>query len=113
MIWKVDMDSSIDGSDSSTHRDSKEDTTTISSSGSGSGSRDRVHVAQIRPSKRLQGHSSNIRALTWSHELPQLLLSGSWDSSIRLWDSLTGACLRVVTGDTRRLLLMLMLLLML
>ena len=50
------------------------------------------------PLKQLVGHTSNIRALVWSSELESLILSGSWDSSIRLWDAKTGVCQHVITG---------------
>ena len=55
-------------------------------------------MAPVAPTRQLLGHTSNIRALTWSHEVRALVLSGSWDSSIRLWDCHTGVCLHVVTG---------------
>ena len=43
----------------------------------------------------LEGHRNNVRALAWSHEVPFWLLSGSWDGSIRLWDTRSGACIKV------------------
>ena len=35
---------------------------------------------------QLKGHTAPVRALEWNFELPWLLLSGSWDYSIRVWD---------------------------
>ena len=34
----------------------------------------------------LNGHKQYTRALSWNTEIPWLLLSGSWDANIRLWD---------------------------
>ncbi len=34
----------------------------------------------------LSGHTHNVRALVWHYEIPWLLLSGSWDGTIRVWD---------------------------
>ena len=48
------------------------------------------------PSKELLGHTNNVRALSWNHELRSLLLSGSWDSSIRVWDVVSGVCLKII-----------------
>jgi WD40 repeat protein len=45
---------------------------------------------------RLSGHSAPVRGLTWNHEIAYLLVSGSWDSSIRVWDVRDGACVYVV-----------------
>lgn len=50
----------------------------------------------ISPTRRLTGHTQFVRALSWNYELKHLLLSGSWDSSIRLWNTQTGACLMVI-----------------
>ncbi|GBG24710.1 WD repeat-containing protein 17 [Hondaea fermentalgiana] len=47
----------------------------------------------IEPQICLRGHSMNVRALLWSTEIPSLLLSGSWDGSIRAWDTDKGVCL--------------------
>jgi WD40 repeat protein len=41
---------------------------------------------QLKPLKVLEGHSSVVRGLCWSHELSSLLMSGSWDATIRLYD---------------------------
>eukprot|EP00899_Mesostigma_viride_P007613 jgi/Mesvir1/16853/Mv15740-RA.3 len=43
----------------------------------------------------LVGHTSNVRALEWHSELPWVVVSGSWDASIRVWDTRTSACLAV------------------
>lgn len=51
----------------------------------------------IKPTKELQGHTSKVRALVWNHELKHILLSGSWDATIRIWHVDAGLCLRVVT----------------
>lgn len=41
---------------------------------------------KIRPSAILRGHTSNVRPLHWNSEVPWLLLSGSWDGTVRAWD---------------------------
>lgn len=41
----------------------------------------------------LQGHKSYVRALSWNYENKHLLFSGSWDSTIRIWNVITGSCL--------------------
>lgn len=48
------------------------------------------------PKSKFLGHKSYVRALSWSYEHKDLLLSGSWDASIRLWDTNSGICLCVV-----------------
>ena len=50
----------------------------------------------LSPMRTLTGHTQFVRALSWNFEHRNLLLSGSWDSSIRLWDALSGACLLVI-----------------
>lgn len=40
----------------------------------------------VRPSAVLRGHTSNVRPLHWNSEIPWLLLSGSWDGTVRAWD---------------------------
>ena len=49
----------------------------------------------------LLGHTAHVRPLLWSPEVPNLLISGSWDGSIRLWNTLkegTPACISVGRG---------------
>ncbi len=43
----------------------------------------------------LTGHTQNTRALAWNYEQPWLLISGSWDSSIRLWNVTHQRCIHV------------------
>ena len=59
---------------------------------------EQVSEEVVTPTKELRGHSNFIRALAWSHEMQSLILSGSWDSSIRLWNIASGECLHVITG---------------
>lgn len=35
----------------------------------------------------LEGHKAPVRGLLWNPELPYLLISGSWDYAIRIWDT--------------------------
>ncbi|CAM9918531.1 unnamed protein product, partial [Hapterophycus canaliculatus] len=41
---------------------------------------------KVHPSAILTGHTSNVRPLHWNSEVPWLLLSGSWDGTVRAWD---------------------------
>ena len=59
---------------------------------------EQVSEEVVTPTMELRGHSNFIRALAWSHEMQSLILSGSWDSSIRLWNIASGECLHVITG---------------
>uniref|UniRef100_A0ACB8EJL8 Uncharacterized protein n=1 Tax=Sphaerodactylus townsendi TaxID=933632 RepID=A0ACB8EJL8_9SAUR len=45
----------------------------------------------------LSGHAGRIRAI-YFNEQKQLLLSGSFDLSIRMWNTQTGACLKMFNG---------------
>lgn len=47
--------------------------------------------------RRLYGHTANVRALMWSHEYRQILISGSWDSTIRVWNASRATCIHVVS----------------
>lgn len=49
----------------------------------------------LQPVMTLQGHADRTRGLCWHPLCPYLLLSGSWDSTIRMWDTRSGACLHV------------------
>ena len=35
----------------------------------------------------LEGHAAPVRGLLWNPEIPYLLLSGSWDYTIKVWDT--------------------------
>ena len=34
----------------------------------------------------LEGHRAAVRGLLWNPEIPGILMSGSWDYSLRMWD---------------------------
>jgi WD40 repeat protein len=55
-------------------------------------------VKELSPTTTLLGHRANVRALCWNSEHKSLLLSGSWDSTIRVWDVLNAVCLQVVSS---------------
>ena len=46
--------------------------------------------------RQLVGHQSNIRALSWNHEQRQILISGSWDATMRIWNVVSATCLQVI-----------------
>jgi WD domain, G-beta repeat len=58
---------------------------------------DAVAQREISPLKTLLGHKSNIRALSWNYENRNILLSGSWDATIRIWETGHGVCLSVIS----------------
>lgn len=55
--------------------------------------------------KVLQGHSDAITCLQLDdslHDVPYpVLMTGSWDRTIRIWNAETGACVSVLRGHTR------------
>ena len=42
---------------------------------------------------QLKGHTQKARGLCWHQALPHILCTGSWDSSIKVWDVRDGKCL--------------------
>lgn len=44
----------------------------------------------------LNGHTAPVRGLMWNTEIPYLLISGSWDYTIKVWDTRDGVCLDTV-----------------
>ncbi|CAN0530494.1 unnamed protein product, partial [Ectocarpus sp. 12 AP-2014] len=52
---------------------------------------------KVSPSAVLRGHTSNVRPLHWNSEVPWLLLSGSWDGTVRAWDDRREACIAVMS----------------
>ena len=52
-----------------------------------------------QPNKgRMTGHTSYVRAIQFNTEFANILLSGSWDATIRVWNLDTQECLQVVEG---------------
>lgn len=54
------------------------------------------HYARGIAVRILEGHRSYTRGLLWCPELPNIVISGSWDSTIRVWDINDGACLDII-----------------
>jgi small GTP-binding protein len=50
----------------------------------------------------LEGHADSVLSVAWSSD-QRLVLSGSGDKTMRLWDMETGCCLRVFEGHTGEL----------
>jgi len=42
---------------------------------------------QVTACRVMNGHVSYVRPVVWHTEIPHLILSGSWDGTIRLWDA--------------------------
>ncbi len=55
---------------------------------------------EIKAATVLTGHTSNVRALAWNYECKHILLSGSWDSTIRVWDVYSGVCIQVISNHS-------------
>lgn len=57
----------------------------------------RIKVINYKTNEILElaGHQNYIRSLAWNHEIPGMLLSGSWDASIRIWDIGLKTCLHI------------------
>jgi WD40 repeat protein len=49
-------------------------------------------------SRALNGHLDNVTCLDFYQQQSEMLISGSWDKTVRLWNSNTGECLHVLGG---------------
>ncbi|KAI2668356.1 WD repeat-containing protein 17 [Labeo rohita] len=54
------------------------------------------HVRWSPLREGILGHTAPVRGLMWNTEVPYLLTSGSWDYTIRVWDTRDGTCLDTV-----------------
>merc|ERR1719506_904064 len=45
--------------------------------------------------RKLCGHTAYVRGLLWHSELPHILFSGSWDTTIRVWNVADARCLHI------------------
>lgn len=57
----------------------------------------RVGVRAVWQSRALEGHTDRVHSVSPSAD-GRLVLSGSWDGTVRLWEASTGRCLRVFEG---------------
>lgn len=57
-------------------------------------------LSRLQPVSLLQGHTGAVSALCWPH--PAAVYSGSWDHSIRQWDTSTGALVNSWVSRTTR-----------
>jgi WD40 repeat protein len=55
-------------------------------------------VALLELVRVLEGHVNPVYGVALSAD-GQLVASGSWDGTVRLWEVSTGTCLRVLRGD--------------
>ena len=52
----------------------------------------------VGPVAVLKGHEMNVRAIQWNTEFKNILLTGSWDCTIRIWNTDSAECLECVKG---------------
>ena len=57
---------------------------------------------QVHTSRALTGHTSQVALVSPLVRMDRLLASGSYDTTIRLWDAVTGEHKRTLTGHTNR-----------
>jgi WD40 repeat protein len=50
--------------------------------------------------KTLEGHSHFVNSVSWNHHDSSQIVSGSWDKTIKIWDSSTGILLRTLTDHS-------------
>ena len=44
----------------------------------------------------LSGHKSRVRGLLWHKDAPWLLITSSWDATVRLWDTISMTCIQIL-----------------
>ena len=49
----------------------------------------------------LRGHGDAVSSLVFKPDDPNVLVTGSWDNTVKLWDLSTSTCLSTMTGHTR------------
>ena len=49
----------------------------------------------------LRGHGNAVSSLAFKPDDPNVLVTGSWDKTVKLWDLSTSTCLSTMTGHTR------------
>jgi WD40 repeat protein len=57
-----------------------------------------VDVVAVAVKRSLSGHSRIVSCLAFKPDDPNILVSGSWDKTLKIWDLSTAACLSTVRG---------------
>ena len=86
-IWTIDSDSNDDSNDDFSAAPSGRHSTDSDIDFDLESPDDVSRKCRITESRVLVGHTKFVRPLAWHTEFPFLLMSGSWDQTIRLWDA--------------------------
>ena len=68
--------------------------------GCGDGKIHLVDVLTAQVKRSVSGHSYLVSCLAFKPNDPNILVSGSWDNTLKIWDLTTAACLSTVTVDS-------------
>ena len=55
---------------------------------------------EIQPRSTLMGHQRPVSGVVFHPEKPNILVSCSWDQTIKIWDITSGSCLSTLTGHS-------------
>lgn len=58
----------------------------------------KTNVVILKPSSDIPGHANRILAMKFAPEDPNLLVTGSWDETIKIWDIRAGEVARSIYG---------------
>ncbi|KAL7550256.1 hypothetical protein ACHAWF_013487 [Thalassiosira exigua] len=67
--------------------------------GGGAGVASKPVAREVRPSKSVKAHASNISGLAWGHNNDRTLLTGSWDHGLKVYDVERMDCVLALNGS--------------